>query len=75
MGDYWMDAGNTVKYDGHDLFNIRLDYALSEHVSVFGKATNLFNRRYAARADVGFLGARYFPGDDRGVSVGASLRF
>ncbi|MCF8469517.1 MAG: TonB-dependent receptor [Parvibaculum sp.] len=75
MGEYWMDAGNTVEYDGHDLFNIRLDYALAEHVSVFGKVTNLLNRRYAERADVGFAGARYFTGDDRGFFVGTSLHF
>ncbi|MDO8837335.1 MAG: TonB-dependent receptor [Parvibaculum sp.] len=75
MGAYWMDAGNTVAYDGHDLFNLRLDYAVSENVGLFGKLTNILDRRYADRGDVGFTGPRYFPGEDRGLILGASLRF
>jgi len=75
MGSYWMDAGNTAKYDGHDLFNLRLDYAVSGNLTLFGKLTNILDRRYADRGDVGFTGPRYFPGEDRGLILGASLQF
>ncbi|ABS63498.1 TonB-dependent receptor [Parvibaculum lavamentivorans DS-1] len=75
MGAYWMDAANTAKYDGHDIFNIRLDYTLTEHLALFGKVTNVFDTRYADRADFAFGNERYFPGEDRGLILGASLRF
>ncbi|MBX3504040.1 MAG: TonB-dependent receptor [Parvibaculum sp.] len=75
MGSYWMDAGNTQKYDGHDIFNLRLDYDVTENVALFGKLTNIFNSRYADRADFAFGGERYFPGEDRGLYLGATLRY
>lgn len=78
MGAYWMNASNTVKYDGHDIFNLRLDYAVNENVALFGKLTNILDRRYADRADfVDFAGGteRYFPGEDRGLILGGTLRF
>lgn len=75
MGSYWMDAGNTVKYEGHDIFNLRLDYAANDNVTLFGKLTNIFDTRYADRADVGFTGPRYFPGEDRGLILGGTVRF
>lgn len=75
VGSYWMDAANTVKYDGHDIFNLRADYELTGNLALFGKLTNIFDTRYADRADVGFPGPRYFPGEDRGLYMGATLRF
>ncbi|MBX3497443.1 MAG: TonB-dependent receptor [Parvibaculum sp.] len=75
MGSYWMDAANTVKYDGHDIFNLRLDYQATENLALFGKLTNILDRRYADRADFGFGTERYFPGEDRGLILGGTVRF
>lgn len=75
MGSYWMDAANTVKYDGHDIFNLRLDYQATENLSLFGKLTNILDRRYADRADFAFGTERYFPGEDRGLILGGTVRF
>lgn len=75
MGAYWMDAANTVKYDGHDIFNLRVNYELNENLALFGKLTNIFDTRYADRADFGFGTERYFPGEDRGLYLGATLRY
>ncbi len=78
MGSYWMNAGNTAEYDGHDIFNLRLDYAVTETVTLFGKLTNILDRRYADRADYSDFGTgteRYFPGEDRALILGASLHF
>lgn len=75
MGSYWMDAANTQKYDGHDIVNIRLDYEVTENLALFGKLTNLFDTRYADRADFAFGNERYFPGADRGLYIGATLRY
>ncbi|MDE1173238.1 MAG: TonB-dependent receptor [Parvibaculaceae bacterium] len=75
MGQYWMDPTNEVSYPGYDLFNFRIDYALTETVSVFGRVLNLFNTRYADRADYAFGQQRYFPGADRAFYAGLSLSF
>lgn len=75
MGAYWMDAANAQKYDGHDIFNVRLDYEVTENLALFGKLTNLFDTRYADRADFAFSNERYFPGADRGLYIGATLRY
>ena len=75
MGSYWTDAANTQKYDGHDIFNLRLDYEMTENLALFGKLTNIFDTRYADRADFAFGNDRYFPGADRGIYIGAALRY
>lgn len=79
MGGYWMDAANTQRYPGHDVFNLRADYKIVEALSAYVKLTNLFDKRYADRADymctAGGCQQRYFPGEDRAIYVGASFRF
>lgn len=74
MGAYWEDAANTKRYPGHDLFNLRTEYALNANLSLFGRLANILDTRYADRADY-FRGTeRYFPGDGRGLYLGAALR-
>lgn len=75
MGAYWMDAGNTQRYDGHDLFNLRAEYSLTENLSLFGRLSNIFDTRYADRADYAFGNDRYFPGEGRAAYAGATVRF
>src|SRR5690606_7016996 len=71
MGAYWEDAANTKRYPGHDLFNLRTEYALNANLSLFGRLANILDTRYADRADY-FRGTeRYFPGDGRGLYLGA----
>ena len=47
IGWYWLDAANTQKYDGHDLLNLRANWALSKGISLFGSIYNLADKRYA----------------------------
>ncbi len=76
MGAYETDAANLHSYAGHDLLNLRAEYTITENLSVFGRLSNLLNTRYADRADYsGFSGDRYFPGEDRAVYAGATIRF
>lgn len=75
MGAYWMDAGNTQRYDGHDLINLRAEYGLTENLSIFGRLANILNTRYADRADFAFGNDRYFPGEDRALYAGATVKF
>lgn len=70
MGEYFTNAENTASYPGHNVFNLRAEYKLSERFAVFGAIRNLTNTDYAERADFAFGNDRYFPGEDRGVTIG-----
>lgn len=73
VGEYFADAANSATYEGHDLLNLRGAYELGEHWEVFGAVRNVFDTRYAERADFAFGGYRYFPGEPRSVSIGVRV--
>ncbi len=81
LGAYWMDASNSSRYPGHDLFNLRTEYRLTENFTIFGRLMNVFDKRYADRGDLFCLPAptgckpRYFPGEDRALYVGTTISF
>ena len=78
MGEYYVNDGNTAKYDGHDVFTLRASHELNNSVTLYGRIHNLFDTEYAERADFGGGGAgdyRYFVGEKRYIHVGASYRF
>jgi iron complex outermembrane recepter protein len=77
MGEYYINDGNTAKYDGHNVFNLHTRHQFNTQFSVYGKVHNLFNTEYAERADYnGFSNQyRYFVGEKRYLSVGASYSF
>jgi len=74
MGEYFTNASNTASYDGHDVFNLRADWTLTENVTLFGAVRNLANTDYAERADFAFGNDRYFPGEDRAFTLGLRAR-
>jgi outer membrane receptor protein involved in Fe transport len=74
MGEYFTNAANTRTYPGHDVFNLRAEWALNERVGLFGAVRNLTNADYAERADFAFGNDRYFPGEDRGYALGVRAR-
>lgn len=75
MGEYFMDAANSVSYPGHDVVNLRLTWDAAERVQLFATVRNLTNTDYAERADFAFGNERYFPGEDRAFSGGVRVRF
>lgn len=50
MGAYWLDAANTGKYGGHQLWNLRASHRLSKGWEVAGRIMNLSDKRYADSA-------------------------
>ena len=50
MGSYWLDAANTGKYKGHELWNLRASYEFMKGMSVSGRVMNLTDKRYADSA-------------------------
>lgn len=64
-GEYWLNADNTRRYEGHTLVHVSGEYALAEQWRIGLRLRNLFDRRYAERADYAFGNYRYFPGAGR----------
>ncbi|MDX1570319.1 MAG: TonB-dependent receptor [Xanthomonadales bacterium] len=64
QGDYFVDAANEHRYEGHDLFHLSWRRPF-EAWSIELRLENLFNTRYAERADFAFGNYRYFPGQGR----------
>ena len=75
MGSYFTNPGNTAEYLGHDIFVLRGRYDVSDAVTLFGRIDNLFDTRYADRADFAFGNERYFPGRPRTLFFGLSSEF
>ena len=73
MGDYFMDAGNTARYDGHRVWNLRGRYAVADRLTLSARILNLADERYAERADLAFGNERYFVGQPQRAHV--SLRY
>ena len=65
LGHYYVDAMNQFDYPGHQIWNLRGQFALSEHFSLTLRLKNLANKDYADRADYAFGNFRYFPGHPR----------
>lgn len=78
MGEYYINDSNTAKYDGHDVFNLHASHQLTESLKLYGSVLNLFNTKYAERADYNTSNParyRYFVGEKRYLHVGASYSF
>ncbi len=75
LGPYWMDNANTMKYEGHDLFNLRANYPVSKQLEVYGRVMNLRDERYATATAYFSSGPQYAPGAPRTVYVGMSAKF
>lgn len=76
VGEYYTDVNNENKYDGHDVFNLRTRWAVTNQLTLNARILNLTDTRYADRADFsGFVGDRYFPGMPRSIFVGGEFQF
>ena len=65
MGKYFTDTSNQYNYPGHYLTNIRGLYSISSNLDFNFSLINVFNKRYAERADYSKFSnpnERYFPG-------------
>lgn len=75
VGEYFADPGNTARYDGHDIFNARLAYTIDPTLQIAVKVRNVFDTRYAERADFSFGDYRYFPAEPRGFSLSLTKKY
>jgi outer membrane receptor protein involved in Fe transport len=75
IGSYWMDAANTAKYEGYDLFNVRADWGVTPGVSLFGSIYNLADERYADSASISSSTQVFSPGLPRTLYAGVEVRW
>jgi len=62
---YYLDAANTASYPGHIVANARVTWKSPGNVNLALRVDNLFDNRYADRADFAFGSYRYFPARGR----------
>ena len=74
VGAYWLDAANSERYRGHDLWHLRWQRPLSASWHGALRLMNLTDRRYAERADLAFGSFRYFPGAGRSLFLEIAYR-
>ncbi|MDH5446250.1 MAG: TonB-dependent receptor [Gammaproteobacteria bacterium] len=74
LGRYWMDNDNTTQYEGHNLYNLRLNYPISKKLELYGRLMNLGDKRYATNAAVSSGQAQYAPGIPRTYYIGLSYQ-
>ena len=71
---YYLDAANTASYPGHIVANARATWkSPGEDFQIALRVDNLFDKRYADRADFAFGNYRYFPA--RGTAVFLSFDY
>ena len=72
QGRYWLNNANTVRYDGHHLFNLRAHYQVSKQFEIWLQGRNLSNRRYADSASSSYSGVgAYLPDQQNSYTQGA----
>ena len=90
-GDVVANSGQYLRNDeanllgetaGYALLNLHANYAFNEHISVFARVDNVFNRRYITFATLGdareifpaYNDPRFYgPGQPRGIWIGVKL--
>ncbi len=73
VGAYFTNPGNTNEYPGHDVFTLGGQVDVSDAIQLSLRMDNVFDTRYADRADFAFGNERFFPGRPRTVFAGLTL--
>lgn len=74
VGEYFTDEAASQIYDGHTLVSARASYDFSESIEGYVIVRNLFDTRYADRADYAFGNDRYFPGEPLNATLGIRIK-
>ncbi len=74
LDGYFLNAANTATYPGHALVHLRASWQVHPEWQLHARVRNVFNNRYAERADFAFGNFRYFPGQGTTVFAGISWR-
>ena len=75
LGDYWMDQSNTDKYDGHDVYNLRMNHHMDKQLNIFARVINVTDELYATAASISRGNNEYAPGMPRTLYAGVDYKF
>jgi outer membrane receptor protein involved in Fe transport len=84
QGGYWMNDANTVRYDGHTVWNLNASQKLQGGWEVWGQVRNLTDKVYAHSASTTYKGTgtytpatanSYLPGAPRSLMLGLNKSF
>ncbi|MFC3032659.1 TonB-dependent receptor [Pseudoalteromonas fenneropenaei] len=75
LSKYYLNNENTEQYAGHTLVNLRSSWRIDPQLTLRLNLLNLFDERYAERADYAFGNHRYFVGKPRTASIIVDYRF
>jgi len=73
VGEYFTNPGNMNSYPGHDLFTLGGRVDVRDNLQLSLRVDNLFDDRYADRADFAFGNECFFPGRPRTLFAGLTL--
>ncbi len=73
VDDYFLGPANSRTYPGHNLLHLRGSWAVTENFRLYAALRNVLDKFYAERADFAFGDERYFPGEERTLTVGLRL--
>lgn len=74
VDEYYMDQQNSKKYDGYDLFNVRMGYKWKA-MEVWVNVINATDELYATVARSSRWGDSYSLGKPRNVNIGLAYKF
>jgi len=74
-GKYFTDERNSNIYSGHEVVDVTLAREIADGAFLSLSVINLFDEKYAKRADFAFGNARYFPGEPRHFNIGLKKAF
>lgn len=74
LGSYYMDPLNTVKYNGYDVFHLRIGYKWRA-MEVWMNLMNATDKYYAYTASKSSSGYSYTPAEPRNFNFGISYDF
>jgi iron complex outermembrane recepter protein len=74
VGSYFTNEKNTAQYDGHDLMNVRTDYAVNDTVSLYANLLNVTNTYHSVYTSNTNIGTEYRPGLPFAVFGGFRLK-
>lgn len=74
INNYYMDAQNTQKYKGYDVFNLRMGYEYRSF-ELWANIMNVSNQLYATNASASAWGTSYTSGEPINLNLGIAYRF
>ena len=72
VGPFWMDAANTLEYEGYDIFNLRFGYKMGR-TELWMNAMNIADKIHATNARKSNWGQNYNPGAPRSITAGLQV--